>query len=244
MPLFAILLVFGLLTCVQAQDTSSSSNTVVRFQLANGDVDRGFLDVELFDGEKPETVRNFLLYVRSGLYDQVLLHRLVPGFVLQGGGFTLPNPSDSNFFTQTNPVRNLGAITNEFGVGARLSNTVGTLAMAKVGSDPNSASAQWFFNLGNNSSLLNTQAGGFTVFGRVLPDTNAMAGTNLLFTFNSFSQGQGLVNMANFFGPNWSVFSNLPVNFSGLVVPQSRQLFHVSVSELNGPEPDTNAPVV
>jgi cyclophilin family peptidyl-prolyl cis-trans isomerase len=128
---------------------------------------------------KPQTVRNFLLYVRNGAYGQVLLHRLVPGFVLQGGGFTNADPAAStNLFFNYGAIRNLGTVTNEFGVGPRLSNTVGTIAMAKVGNDPNSATSQWFFNLGNNTNL-DTQNGGFTVFGRVLPTTNAMAGNEL-----------------------------------------------------------------
>jgi cyclophilin family peptidyl-prolyl cis-trans isomerase len=129
-------------------------NTVVRFQIFTGEGDVGDVDVELFDREKPETVRNFLLYVRNGSYNQVILHRLVPGFVLQGGGVTNSDAaSSSNLFSQFGEIKNLGAITNEFFVGQRLSNTVGTLAMAKLGNNANSASSQWFFNLANNSTI-------------------------------------------------------------------------------------------
>lgn len=244
-PLWLVMLLgCGLLTCAPGRG-ASLSNTVVRFQISTGGADRGHVDVELFDQEKPETVRNFLLYVRNGSYDQVLLHRLLPGFVLQGGRFTNPAPSSSSFFTQTNEVRNLGVIPNEFGTGARLSNTLGTLTMARAGSDSNSASVEWFFNLGDNRASFDTQNGGFTVFGRVLPDTNQMAGLNLLATFNTRSSGHGIVNMADFFGPSWAAFANLPVDYSGFTVPQLRQLFTVKISELNGPSaPDTNAPVV
>src|SRR5215218_10352864 len=67
-------------------------NTIVRFEFVGGTNALGVADVELFDQEKPETVRNFLLYVRSGAYSNSFLHRLVPGFVVQGGGFALTNP--------------------------------------------------------------------------------------------------------------------------------------------------------
>lgn len=221
-------------------------NTVVRFHLSNGDSAVGDVDVELFDREKPETVRNFLLYVRNGSYRQVILHRLVPGFILQGGGFTNADAANStNLFAQFGEVGNLGTITNEFRVGALFSNTPGTLAMAKLGSDPNSASAQWFFNLGNNSANLDAQNGGFTVFGRVLPATNQMAGTNLLNTFNAFSQSNRIINLTDFYGQSFSAFTDLPVDYTGHVVPQNRQLFYANVRELDAPSgPDTNAPSV
>src|SRR6185436_15702112 len=111
--------------------------------------------------------------------------------------------------------------TNEFGVGARLSNVVGTLAMAKAGTNANSASSQWFFNLGDNAATFDAQSGGFTVFGRVLPSTNANEGTNLLASFNALSQSNGIIDMTSFFGPVWSSFTDLPVSYSGYAVPLS-----------------------
>jgi cyclophilin family peptidyl-prolyl cis-trans isomerase len=234
----------GLVASASAQDIFS--NTVVRFHISTGERTLGDVDVELFAHDKPETVRNFLLYVRNGSYNQVLLHRLAPLFVLQGGGFKISDPaSGTNLFSQFNEIMNLGAITNEFGVGPRLSNTVGTIAMAKVGTNANSATSQWFFNLTNNAGVLDTSSGGFTVFGRVLAPTNEVEATNVLDTFNARSQGNGIVNLAGFFGQVWSAFSALPVDYSGSRVPQTRELFYVTVSELNGPaEPDTNAPAV
>src|SRR5262245_43667828 len=79
-------------TPASAGNTPGSSNTVVRFQIERGTSTSsgpgtnslGSLDVELFDQDKPETVRNFLLYVRSGAYSNSFLHRCVPGFVVQG----------------------------------------------------------------------------------------------------------------------------------------------------------------
>ncbi len=121
----------------------------------------GSFDVELLDDLVPGTVENFLNYVERGDYDGTFFHRSVPGFVIQGGGFY--------YDAETNTAPEIRAdppITNEF----RVSNTRGTVAMAKLGDDPNSATNQWFINLADNSSILNTQNGGFTVFGRVLGD--------------------------------------------------------------------------
>jgi cyclophilin family peptidyl-prolyl cis-trans isomerase len=220
-------------------------NSIVRFHISTGVGSVGNVDVELFNSEKPQTVRNFLLYARNGSYDQVILNRLLPGVLLQGGGFTNAAAiTNSNPFLDFGAVKNLGTITNEFGVGPRYSNVVGTLAMAKVGTNVNSASSQWFFNLGDNSSAFDTQSGGFTVFGRVLEATNGIDGTNLLATFNSLSPSNGIIDMTTFFGPTWASFTDLPVNYNGYAIPESRQVFYVTVTELNGPAEDTNAPVV
>jgi peptidyl-prolyl cis-trans isomerase A (cyclophilin A) len=128
-------------------------STVVRFSTTLGD-----FEVALFDSDTPITVANFLSYVESGAYTtNLFFHRSVPGFVLQGGGFYIL--SNTVFAVPTQP-----AITNEPGI----SNLRGTIAMAKVGDNPNSATSQWFFNLGDNSANLNNQNGGFTVFGRVI----------------------------------------------------------------------------
>lgn len=133
----------------------------------------GPIVVELFGQQTPKTVANFLSYVNSGAYTNTFFHRSVTNFVVQGGGFTSPSTtftSTSQFSTiTTNP-----AVTNEPGI----SNTIGTLAMAKLGGDPNSATDQFFVNLGNNSSNLDAQNGGFTVFGKVLDMTsvNTIAG--------------------------------------------------------------------
>jgi cyclophilin family peptidyl-prolyl cis-trans isomerase len=130
------------------------SNSIVRFKTNAGDI-----NVELFDKDAARTVANFFNYVTSNRYDNTIFHRLATGFVLQGGGFSF----DPN--TATFPAIPVGpTVQNEFGA----SNTLGTIAMAKVGNDPNSATSQFFFNLANNSSNLDTQNGGFTVFGRLV----------------------------------------------------------------------------
>jgi cyclophilin family peptidyl-prolyl cis-trans isomerase len=130
------------------------AGTIVRFQSVFGDI-----NVQLFDSQKPITVENFLRYVDGNLYDNSMIHRSVPGFVVQGGGFraTVPSPPSISSFPP---------ILNEPGI----PNTRGTIAMAKLGGNPNSATNQWFFNLADNRSTLDGQNGGFTVFGRVIGD--------------------------------------------------------------------------
>ena len=116
------------------------------------------IDLALLADAAPLTVANFLAYVDSGRYAANFFHRSVPGFVIQNGGFYFVNDSTFNYVATFAPV------ANEFGV----SNTRGTVAMAKQGGDPNSATSQWFINLADNSANLDAQNGGFTVFARVL----------------------------------------------------------------------------
>jgi uncharacterized protein (TIGR03437 family) len=130
-----------------------SSEPVVRFRTNLGDI-----DVVLLTNSAPRTVQNFLNYVNRGAYNNSFFHRSVPGFVIQGGGFRWQNASPNVVAVPEDPP-----IRNEF----RVSNTRGTLAMAKLGSGPDTATSQWFFNLANNASNLDNQNGGFTVFGRV-----------------------------------------------------------------------------
>ena len=118
------------------------------------------LDFALFSNRTPVTRTNFLNYVADGDYVNSFIHRSVPGFVIQGGGFRI---NDS----QIEAVLTDPPIVNEFGV----SNTLGTISMAKLGGDPNSATSQWFISLGANSDNLDTQNSGFTVFGRVTRST-------------------------------------------------------------------------
>ncbi|MDX2115733.1 MAG: peptidylprolyl isomerase [Planctomycetota bacterium] len=115
----------------------------------------GIIDVELFRDRTPLTVQNFLNYANRGAWDGTMFHRSVPGFVIQAGGFRAEPP-----FAR---IPQDAAVQNEPGI----SNLRGTIAMAKLGGNPNSATNEWFFNLGNNSSNLDNQNGGFTVFGEI-----------------------------------------------------------------------------
>ena len=207
-----------------AVTSQASAGTLAQFRAPFGTI-----DVELYDQDKPVTVQNFVRYVESGAYTNMFLHRCLPGFVVQGGGFSTSDPLDTNILTSVHSVSSLGAITNEFNVGPRLSNVYGTIAMAKAGGDPNSASSQWFFNLGNNSANLDNQNGGFTVFGRLI------GGTNVLNLFNAVSKGNGIVDLQKFYGTNQSTepFTDLPVHYFGQVPPHYNDLVYVDVSLLS-----------
>jgi peptidyl-prolyl cis-trans isomerase A (cyclophilin A) len=123
----------------------------------------GDIEIELFDEVTPGTVENFLNYVNDGDYEDSFVHRSVPGFVIQGGGFIF-EAGQPDLVPEDPPIE------NEF----KLSNIRGTIAMAKLAGDPDSATSQWFINLGDNSNSLDGddgQGGGFfTVFGQVIGD--------------------------------------------------------------------------
>ena len=145
----------ALLSIATAQAQTDNDRTTVYV-----DTVLGSFSIELFDDVSPNTVANFLNYVRDGDYDGTFFHRAIPGFILQGGGFSMGTNGVVSEVPSDPPV------ANEF----RLSNIRGTIAMAKLAGDPNSATNQWFVNLTENSANLDAQNGGFTVFARVLGD--------------------------------------------------------------------------
>jgi cyclophilin family peptidyl-prolyl cis-trans isomerase len=116
----------------------------------------GDIPVQLYPNMAPQTVANFRAYADGGDWDDSLVHRSVPGFVIQGGGFR--DVAGAYAAIPTDPP-----VPNE----PCLSNTAGTIAMARIGGQPNSATSQWFINLVNNTSL-DSVDGGFTAFGRVV----------------------------------------------------------------------------
>jgi cyclophilin family peptidyl-prolyl cis-trans isomerase len=122
----------------------------------------GTMDFILYNTATPQTVANFLSYVNnassSGNYNGAVFHRSVPGFVVQGGGFKVQ--SAPNAFTT---ITTAASPPNEPGI----SNLRGTVAMAKVGTNANSATDQFFVSLADNSANLDSQNGGFTAFARV-----------------------------------------------------------------------------
>ncbi len=158
---------------------SAHAGTLAQFRTVFGDI-----EVELYDQEKPVTVQNFKRYVQSGKYQDGFAHRIVPGFVTQGGGYTVTNRGTTNASIESVPA--YPNITNEFGIGRQFSNLYGTIAMAKLGGDTNSASSQWFFNLANNTFLDAPNTNNyFVVFGHVV------RGTNILNIFNNFKPWSG-----------------------------------------------------
>ena len=133
----------------------ASAGTIVRVSTSLGDY-----SIELFDETAPLTVASFLGYVQRDDYNGTYLHRVVDNFVVQGGAYRF------KLFEGPIDIPVGPAVVNEFGA----SNTRGTVAMAKIDGDPDSATNQWFVNLIDNSANLDTNNGGFTVFGSVLGD--------------------------------------------------------------------------
>ena len=119
------------------------------------DTSKGQILVELFPDKSPLTVANFLQYVKSGFYDGVIFHRVIPDFMIQTGGFT-PDMKQK-------PTK--GQISNESKNGVK--NERGTLSMARL-SEPHTASSQFFINLKNNAGLDASGDWGYTVFGKVV----------------------------------------------------------------------------
>lgn len=133
---------------------SSEKNPQVKL-----DTTKGVIVLELDPDKAPATVENFLTYVDEGFYDGTIFHRVIPGFMIQGGGFT----EDMS----QKPTR--GTVSNEANNG--LKNNVGTIAMART-PDPHSATAQFFINVSNNDFLNfkseTPQGWGYCVFGKVV----------------------------------------------------------------------------
>jgi peptidyl-prolyl cis-trans isomerase A (cyclophilin A) len=118
---------------------------------------QGTIKIELFEKEAPISVKNFLGYVNKGFYNGTIFHRVINGFMIQGGGFTTDfaqKPTDA-------PVKNEAA--------NGLKNDRGTIAMARTGM-PDSATAQFFINVENNAMLNrpNPDGFGYAVFGKVI----------------------------------------------------------------------------
>ena len=118
---------------------------------------QGTVTIELYQDKAPKTVENFLQYAKDGFFNGTIFHRVIPGFMIQGGGFT-PDLKQKDTRAQ---------IQNEAKNG--LKNETGTLAMARTG-DPHSASAQFFINLKENSFLdyPGRDGWGYAVFGKVV----------------------------------------------------------------------------
>jgi len=130
------------------------ANARVKFETSMGGI-----TIELFEAECPKTAANFLEYVKSGFYDGTIFHRVIPGFVVQGGGM-LPGLVEKD---TKDPISNEASKAP--------SNARGTLAMART-SDPDSATSQFYINLSDNKGLDYTGRGpagaGYCAFGKVV----------------------------------------------------------------------------
>jgi cyclophilin family peptidyl-prolyl cis-trans isomerase len=174
----------------------------------------GPIDIVLYDAAAPVTVANFLAYVNSGAYNNSFIHRSVPGFIIQGGGYT--------WVSATNSVSTItagAAIVNEFS--ASRSNLRGTVAMAKVANNPNSATDQWFVNLANNSANLDSSNGGFTVFGNVT--TSGLRVVDAIAALPTVNAGGAFTNLPAINPPTSGALltENVVVISSAAVIPPS-----------------------
>lgn len=135
-----------------ASFTNIANATIVQIQTSYGNI-----EVNLFDTTTPKTVENFLSYIEDNAYDNSIIHRSIRRFVTQGGGFYF---NEENVLTE---ITEKPSVINE----PIYSSLRGTIAMAKISGNPDSATSQWFINLEDNGIFLDNQNGGFTVFGQV-----------------------------------------------------------------------------
>jgi peptidyl-prolyl cis-trans isomerase B (cyclophilin B) len=142
------------------KETKGAGMVTVRMETTAGTI-----VLELDGGKAPDTVANFVAYARAGFYDGTIFHRVIPGFMIQGGGFT-PDMQQKSVNAP---------IGNEADNG--LKNDIGTIAMART-NDPNSATAQFFINVKDNTFLNHTaptpQGWGYAVFGKVVDGMDAV----------------------------------------------------------------------
>ncbi|MBT9568033.1 MAG: peptidyl-prolyl cis-trans isomerase [Thiobacillus sp.] len=144
----------GAQTVSTAPKAGSPANPHVLIETSKGNI-----TVELFPGNAPQSVGNFINYVNTGFYNGLIFHRVIPGFMIQGGGMS-PDMTEKP---------NNAPIQNEADNG--LKNLRGTLAMARM-ADPHSASSQFFINLADNAFLnhrgKSVEGWGYAVFGQVV----------------------------------------------------------------------------
>jgi cyclophilin family peptidyl-prolyl cis-trans isomerase len=152
----AALLGISVLSIIDAAAADAAGPAVVL------DTTAGPIIIELDAARAPISTENFLKYVDAGFYDGLIFHRVIPGFMIQGGGF------DEQLREKSEGMR--PPIRNESGRG--LSNQRGTIAMART-NDPNSATSQFFINLVDNANL-DDYGGGYAVFGKVVAGLDAV----------------------------------------------------------------------
>ncbi len=176
-----------LLSCIALMANlaiADQANPIVMMKTTDGDI-----TIELFADKSPITVKNFLRYADEGHFDGTVFHRVIPNFMIQGGGFTAGLEEKQTFAPIVNESRN------------KLHNTRGTVAMART-SDPDSAAAQFFINQRSNLRLdWSPGKDGYTVFGKV---TNGMQVVDII-ALSDTGPAQAMTAR----GP--SVFQDVPV---------------------------------
>lgn len=191
---------------------SMAQATTVQFQTVLGD-----FEVNLFDKHTPKTVENFLAYIEAGAYEDTVFHRSVSGFVVQGGGFKYTGTPSVT--VPLAPVTTNAPVINE----PKFSNLRGTIAMAKIDKNPNSATSQWFINLKDNNANLDYDNSGFTVFGQVTG--NGMAIVDAIAALQRYNHG--------------GAFKELPLrNYTSGAIDHTHLVMIDNIVVLN-PSPDT-----
>ena len=152
--ILGVCLMVGLILGAGQNCRAERSHPLVKLETSMGDI-----TLELYPDKAPATVANFLEYVKAGFYDGTIFHRVINGFMIQGGGLD----------AQLNKKPTRAPIKNEANNG--LTNDAYTIAMARTG-DPDSATAQFFINVVSNAALNHTaptpRGWGYTVFGKVI----------------------------------------------------------------------------
>ena len=156
-------------------DPDTESTVLIETSLGN-------VPVTLFDSSAPATTANFKAYMDDGDWDNSIVHRAIPGFIVQAGGYAPGQGGDFVSVPDDPPV------INEYS--DLRPNACGTLSMAKLGGLPDSATNEWFVNLADNSQNLDFQNGGFTSFARVLGN-----GMDILQTIAGLPRGTFAVNV-------------------------------------------------
>ena len=172
------------MSVAQPQSDDSAENPRVLMKTTDGDI-----TIELFADKSPVTVENFLRYVDDGHYDGTVFHRVIPNFMIQGGGFDADLKEKETRDAIVNESKN------------KLHNTRGTLAMART-NDPDSATAQFFINQRSNLRLdWSGGKDGYTVFGEVIDGMHVVDIISLTDTGSAQAQTKG--------GPD--IFQDVPV---------------------------------
>jgi len=158
----------------QKESTAAPDNKTITAVI---DTNKGKITLELYPDKAPVTVANFVEYARSGFYNDTIFHRVVPGFMIMGGGYTF----------ETKKKKTRAPIKNEADNG--LKNIAGTIGMAHS-TDPQSATSQFYINLADNVSLdytAPTPGGwGYAVFGKVVDGMDAVAKIERVRTITNF----------------------------------------------------------
>lgn len=193
--------------------------------------ERPWIDVLLFNQAglgAPLSTSNLKAYINSGRYVDTFIHRSMPGFVIQGGGYTWAESVEPEVATTSLlPVAADAPVLNEYS--SERANIRGTVAMAKLGNDPNSATSQWFFSLADNVANLDRQNGGFTVFGRVQSADDLLL-MDMLSAVDVYNAGGVFSDIPLLLDPGASVSAANTVRFSDVELHDRPELTYTATT--------------